>query len=86
VLPWDEKLRRHALAGRPVSLLGDRLPRAARCWVTAGEHGRFPALLLESRETPDGSQGRVVRPVLVIEDETRRPREGWLPAEDIGQA
>ena len=36
------------------------------CWVTADEHGRVPALLLEWRQTPDGWQGRVVRPGLDI--------------------
>ena len=38
-------------------------------WVTADEHGRLPALLLEWRETPDGWQARVVRPWLDVEDE-----------------
>ena len=42
--------------------------RLRHCWVTADEHGRVPALLLEWRETPDGWQGRVVRPVLDMED------------------
>ena len=47
--------------------------------MTADEHGRVPALLLEWRETPDGWQGRVVRPVLDMEDGKWRTREEWLP-------
>ena len=43
-------------------------------------------LLLEWRETPDGWQGRVVRPELDIEDECWRPREEWLPAAQLEQA
>ena len=54
-------------------------------WVTVDEHGRVPALLLECRETPDGWQGRVVRPVLDMEDGKWRPREEWLPAENLKQ-
>ena len=38
--------------------------RLRHCWVTADEHGRVPALLLEWRQTPDGWQGRAVRAVL----------------------
>jgi hypothetical protein len=49
--------------------------------VTADDH--VPALLLAWRETPDGWQGRVVRPVLEVEDEKWRPREEWLPAEHL---
>ena len=52
-------------------------------WVTADEHGRVPALLLEWRQTPDSWQGRVARPVLDMEDGRWRPREEWLPAENI---
>ena len=59
------------------------LERLRHCWVTADEHGRVPALLLEWRETPDGWQGRVVRPVLDMEDGKWRPREEWLPAESL---
>jgi hypothetical protein len=51
--------------------------------VTADEDGRMPALLLEWRDTPDGRQGRVVRPVLDMEDGKWRPREEWLPAENL---
>jgi hypothetical protein len=36
--------------------------------VTADEHGHVSALLLEWRETPNGWQGRVVRPWLDMED------------------
>ena len=52
----------------------------------ADEHPRVPALLLEWRETSDGWQGRVLRPVLDMEDGKWRPREELLPAEDIAQA
>ena len=55
-------------------------------WVTADERGRVPALLLEWRQTPDGWQGRVVRPVLDAEDERWRPREEWLPADALAPA
>jgi hypothetical protein len=51
--------------------------------VTADEHGRVPALLFEWRQTPDGWQARVVRPVLNMEDEGWRPREEWLPAANL---
>jgi hypothetical protein len=54
------------------------------CWVT-DEHGRLPGLLLEWRQTVDGFQGRVVRPVhetgegwLLVEE--------WLPAHVLGLA
>ena len=57
------------------------LARLRHCWVTADEHGRVPALLLEWRGTPSGWEARVVRPVLDLEDETWRPREEWLQAE-----
>src|SRR4029077_10728107 len=42
--------------------------RLRHCWVTSDEHGRVPALLLEWRETAHGWQGRVVRPMLDVED------------------
>ena len=50
------------------------------------EHGRVPALLLEWRQTPGGWQGRVVRPVLDMEDGKWRPREEWLPVDKLEQA
>lgn len=56
------------------------IERLRHCWVTADEHGRLPALLLEWRETPEGWRARVVRPWLDMEDEKWRPREEWLPA------
>ena len=62
------------------------LRRLRHCWVTADEHGRVPALLLEWRDTPDGWQGRVVRPVLDMEDGKWRPHEEWLPASNLAQA
>ena len=62
------------------------LDRLRHCWVHADEHGRVPALLLEWRETPSGWEGRVVRPVLDVEDETWRPREEWLRAEQLEAA
>ena len=46
----------------------------------------MPALLLEWRETPDGWQGRVVRPVLDVEDGTWRPRQEWLRITTLGMA
>jgi len=60
--------------------------RLRHCWVTADEHGRVPALLLEWRHTREGWQGRVVRPVLDMEDEKWRPREARLPASALEQA
>lgn len=51
--------------------------RLKHCWVT-DRHGRLPALLLEWRRTPDGFQGRVVRPV--FEDDGWLVVEEWLPA------
>ena len=46
--------------------------------MTADEHGRVPALLLEWRETPNGWQGRVGRPVLDME------AGRWMPgAEEV---
>ena len=45
----------------------------------------MPALLLEWRETPDGWQGRVVRPVLDMEDGKWRSREEWLPATNLAR-
>ena len=45
----------------------------------------YRALLLGWRETPDGWEGRVVRPVLDMEDGKWRPREQWLPAENLKQ-
>ena len=48
--------------------------RVRHCWVTTDDHGRVPALLLEWRETPDGWQGRVVRPVLDTDDGRWMPR------------
>lgn len=65
----------------------DRAPleRLRHCWVTSDEHGRVPGLLLEWRETPDGWEGRVVRPVLDMEDEKWRPREEWIPASLLEQ-
>jgi hypothetical protein len=42
------------------------------------EHGHFPALLLEWRQTVSGWQGRVVRPVL--KDGCWLVVEEWLPA------
>ena len=53
--------------------------------MTADEHDRVAALLLEWRETSDGREGRVVRPVLDVEDETWRPREEWPPAGQLQQ-
>ena len=41
---------------------------------------QVPALLLRWRQTPNGWEARVVRPVLDVEDEKWRPREEWLPA------
>ena len=76
----------------PSWLLPDRpqqveaLERLRHCWVTADEHGRVPALLLEWRDTPDGWQGRIVRPVLDMEGGRWRPWEEWLPAENISQS
>ena len=58
------------------------LDRLRHCWVVADEHGWVPALLLEWREAPDGWEGRVVRPVLDEHGEWR-PREEWLPAEQL---
>jgi hypothetical protein len=65
----------------------DRAPleRLRHRWVTADEHGQVPAVLLEWCETPDGWQGRVVRPVLDEYGEWRT-REEWLPAEALTQA
>lgn len=37
-------------------------------------HGQVPALLLEWRQTPDGWEARVVRPILDVEDGKWRPR------------
>jgi hypothetical protein len=62
-----------------------RLERLRHCWVTADEHGRVPAPLLEWRDTPDGWQGRVVRPVLDLEDGRWVPREEWLSATQLKQ-
>jgi hypothetical protein len=59
--------------------------RLRHCGVIADEHGRVPALLLEWRKTPEGWQGRVVRPVLDMEDRKWRPREEWLPATPLEQ-
>ena len=50
------------------------------CWVT-DEHGRFPALLLEWRQTVSGWQGRVVRPVL--EEGYWLVVEEWVSAEHL---
>jgi len=60
--------------------------RLRHCWVTVDEHGRVPALLLEWRETSDGWQGRVVRPVLDVEDGKCWPQEERLPASALEQA
>jgi hypothetical protein len=49
------------------------------------EHGRRPALLLEWRQVGDVWQGRVVLPVLVLEDDRWDPAEVWLPAERLEQ-
>ena len=37
-------------------------------------HGQVPALLLEWRQTPDGWEARVVRPILDFEDGKLWPR------------
>lgn len=72
----------------PWEAAGDRTPleRLRHCWVRVDEHGLVPALLLEWRRTPTGWEGRVVRPVLDMEDEKWRPREEWLPAEQLQEA
>jgi hypothetical protein len=62
------------------------IERLRHCWLTANEHGKVPALLLEWRQMPTGWEARVVRPVLDMEDEKSRPREEWLPAESIAPA
>ena len=74
------------LPPKPSWLSEPSVERLRHCWVTADEHGRVPALPLEWRDTPDGLQGRVVRPVLDMEDGKWRPCEEWLPASSVAQA
>jgi hypothetical protein len=61
----------------------EAVERLRHCWVTADDHGRVPALLLEWRQTPSGWEARVVRPVLDFQDEKWRVREEWLPADAL---
>ena len=78
--PWLSEPTEPAMVDRSM------LERLRHSWVHVDEHGRVPALLLEWRETPAGWEGRVVRPVLDLEDERWRTREEWLPAEQLEQA
>jgi len=69
----------------PAAVDRTALERLRHCWVTGDEHGQVPALLLEWRETADGWEGRVVRPVLDEYGEWR-PCEEWLSAARLEQA
>jgi hypothetical protein len=53
------------------------LARLKHCWVLA-DGQRLPALLLRWRQAVDGSEGRVIVPLLV--DGEWVPHEVWLPA------
>ena len=53
---------------------GASLERLRHCWVTADEHGRVPALLLEWRETPSGSHRRVPSPLHPTAPAEARPK------------
>ena len=55
------------------------------CWVVDDDHGRVPGLL-EWHRADDGWEGRVVPPLLDREDDRWRPREEWLPAEQLERA
>ena len=50
--------------------------RLRHCWVTADQHGRLPALLLEWRQTSDGYEARVARRCSTSRMASG-PREEW---------
>ena len=56
-----------------------------QCWVTVDVHGKVPALLLRVAGDPGRLAGAVLRGQCYMEDGRWRPREEWLPAENLTQ-